>query len=263
MSKPVPFCWYELMTSDADAASGFYHAVTGWKVDTPQAGSAMDYRMIEAADGATIGGVLGLTAAMQAGGARPGWLPYLAVPDIDAGLSAMLADGARTIMPRTDIPQGSFALLADPQGAPFYVMQPRPPEGQPDARSEAFKADGVGHARWNELATSDATAAKGFYARHFGFEFNNVMPMGEAGDYAFIDFDGVALGAIMPVMDPARPSAWLIYFGVASVTSAKAAIEQAGGTVMMGPHEVPGGDWIVVAADPQGATFGVVGPKGE
>ncbi len=64
-------------------------------------------------------------------------------------------------------------------------------------------------------------------------------------------------------MDPARPPAWLIYFGVASVTSANAAIEQVGGIVMMGPHEVPGGDWIVVAADPQGATFGVVGPKGE
>jgi predicted enzyme related to lactoylglutathione lyase len=29
-----------------------------------------------------------------------------------------------------------------------------------------------------------------------------------------------------------------------------------------GPHQVPGGDWVVIAADPQGATFGVVGPQG-
>jgi predicted enzyme related to lactoylglutathione lyase len=28
-------------------------------------------------------------------------------------------------------------------------------------------------------------------------------------------------------------------------------------------HQVPGGDWVVIATDPQGARFGIVGPKGE
>lgn len=263
MSGPVPFCWYELMTSDSAEATAFYKAVVGWTIHPREAGSAMDYRMIEATDGDMIGGVLGLTEAMQQSGARPSWIPYLAVADIDAGLAAIEADGGRTMMPRTDIAEGSFALVSDPQGAPFYLMQPRPPEDRLGAPSPAFKADGVGHARWNELATSNPDAAKAFYARHFGFAFNNAMPMGEAGEYAFIDFDDTALGAIMPILDPARKPSWLIYFGVASVVAAKAAIEQSGGTVLMGPHEVPGGDWIVVATDPQGASFGVVGPKGD
>jgi predicted enzyme related to lactoylglutathione lyase len=55
---------------------------------------------------------------------------------------------------------------------------------------------------------------------------------------------------------------WLFYFGVPSIVEAKARVEQGGGQVMMGPMEVPGGDWIVIGLDPQGAAFGLVGPKG-
>lgn len=263
MSRAVPFCWYELMTSDAQGAATFYGKVIGWRVSAPAEGSAMDYRMIQREDGGLTGGVLQLTEHMLAGGARPAWVPYLAVADIDAGLTAVQADGATALMPVTRIAEGSFAMVADPQGAVFYLMQPQPPADRPDAQSHAFDTDGVQHVRWNELATSDPGAAKVFYARHFGFAFNNAMPMGDAGEYAFIDFDGMVLGAVMPIMDAGRAPSWLAYFGVPSVTAAHAAISEAGGTVLMPPHEVPGGSWIVVATDPQGAPFGVVGPKGD
>jgi predicted enzyme related to lactoylglutathione lyase len=56
---------------------------------------------------------------------------------------------------------------------------------------------------------------------------------------------------------------WLFYFGVKSVLAAHRAILAGGGRVMREPHEVPGGGWIVMAADPQGAVFGITGPKGE
>lgn len=259
MSRPVPFCWYELMTTDASSAADFYGKVIGWSVSAPDPSSLMDYRMIVRSDGGPTGGLLPLTAQMQAGGARPAWVPYLAVADFAAGLAALEADGAQVLMPRTDIAEGSFAMLTDPQGAAFYLMQPRPPEGSPDGQSHAFKADGVQHARWNELATSGPAAAKAFYARHFDFEFNTFMPMGPAGNYDFIDFDGQQVGAVMPLMDPARPPSWLTYFGVASASAAKAAIVAAGGTVLMGPHQVPTGNWVVAATDPQGAAFGIVG----
>jgi uncharacterized protein len=263
VSRPVPFCWYELMTSNLAAASAFYGKVIGWHLSQPDPQSPMDYRMILRSDGGATGGALQLTEQMRSGGARPAWVPYLAVADIEAGLAALQSDGCTVLMGRTDIAEGSFAMVTDPQGAPFYLMQPRPPADRLDAQSDAFKADGIQHVRWNELSTSDPEAAKAFYAKHFGFEFNSAMPMGELGEYAFIDFDGQQLGAIMPQMDKAHPPSWLVYFGVGSTMAAKAAIEASGGTVMMGPHEVPGGDWIVVATDPGGAVFGVVGPKGE
>ncbi len=54
---------------------------------------------------------------------------------------------------------------------------------------------------------------------------------------------------------------WNYYFNVPSIDAAKAAAEAAGGTVMMGPHEIPGGMFILLGADPQGAAWALVGPK--
>ena len=56
-------------------------------------------------------------------------------------------------------------------------------------------------------------------------------------------------------------SAWSHYFRVADIEAAKATAEAAGGTIMMGPMEVPGGDWIIQGMDPQGAFFALVGAK--
>jgi uncharacterized protein len=87
------------------------------------------------------------------------------------------------------------------------------------------------------------------------------MNMGPMGDYCFIDHHGARLGAMMQRQDERQPAVWLFYFGVPSVDAAKTAIEANGGTVLMGPHEVPTGEWIVIATDPAGAGFGIAGPK--
>ena len=89
MTRPVPFCWYELMTSDADAAAAFYGQVVGWTLALPDPQSPLDYRMILRSDGGANGGVLQFTDAMRQGGARPAWVPYLAVAEIDAALMAV------------------------------------------------------------------------------------------------------------------------------------------------------------------------------
>ncbi|OYW16108.1 MAG: glyoxalase [Novosphingobium sp. 12-64-8] len=262
-NPPGSFIWYELMTTDADAAGAFYNAVVGWTFSGREPGSPVDYRMIGRSDGGMNGGVLSLTAEMQQQGARPGWFAYLHVADVDAAVAAIQADGGKVLMPKTTIEVGSFAFVTDPQGVPFYVMSPIPPADKPDATSDVFSPDEPQHVRWNELGSPDLAAAKAFYAKHFGFEFNNVMPMGPMGDYCFIDHHGQALGAIMQQQNTGQPAMWLPYFGVPSTMAAKVAIEASGGTVLSGPHEVPGEDWVVVASDPQGAVFGVVGPKGE
>jgi predicted enzyme related to lactoylglutathione lyase len=93
MSATGSFIWYELMTSDATAAAKFYGAVVGWKIadrsDPP--GGDMDYRMINRGDGGYNGGVLSLTSDMVQHGARPAWLGYLHVADVDAAVK-MAAD---------------------------------------------------------------------------------------------------------------------------------------------------------------------------
>lgn len=263
-NPPGSFIWYELLTPDASGAAAFYGAVVGWKIadhGSAQPGG-IDYRMIVRNDGGNAGGVMSLTAAMQQHGARPTWLGYLHVQDVDAAVSAIEADGGRTLMPKMALPVGEIAMLADPMGAPFYVMKPVPPAAKPDATSDVFDPAAAQRVRWNELASSDLARAKAFYARHFGFQFNEVMSMGAMGDYCFIDHGGVRLDAIMQKPAESPISGWLFYFGVDSVMAAKRAIEAGGGKILMGPHEVPGHDWIIVATDPQGAPFGVVGPQG-
>ena len=165
-------------------------------------------------------------------------------------------------MPPMDLPVGRIAMVLDPQGVPIYLMTPVPPEGQANAGSDVFDPVKPQHIRWNELASPDQDASMAFYARHFGFTFDEKMSMGEMGDYCFIGHHGQTLGAIMRRQSDQQPALWLFYIGVPSIAAARQAVEAHGGQVIMGPHEVPGGDWIIVGIDPQGAGFGLVGPKG-
>ena len=90
-----------------------------------------------------------------------------------------------------------------------------------------------------------------------------VMPMGEIGDYQFIEHDGRTIGAIMTRPPAGPPPSWTFYFGVPDIEAAATAINEAGGAIMHGPAEIPGGRYIIVASDPQGAGFGLVGPRAE
>jgi uncharacterized protein len=267
LSNPVgSFIWYELMTSDADAAAKFYGSVIGWSMGARSGSSpsGKDYRMIGRSDGGFEGGVLALTSDMVSHGARPTWLGYLHVSDVDASVRAITADGGKLLMPAMDLPVGKIAMMADPMGSVFYVMTPFPPADKPSSRSDVFDPSAKQRVNWNELASPDLARAKAFYASHFGFEFKETMNMGAMGDYCFISHDGVPrIGAIMQAPKDAPSHAWLFYFGVDSIAAVKKAIESSGGKILHGPHEVPGGRWIIIATDPQGGTFGVVGPQGD
>ena len=261
MNPASNFIWYELMTSDPAGAAAFYGAVTGWTISSqpdPQAGD-MDYRMIGRSDGGNAGGVLALNADMLAGGARPGWLGYLEVADVDASIAAIEADGGALHMPAADLPVGRIAMVSDPQGAPFYIMDPIPPAGMKKSESDVFSVSEAQHVRWNELATSDPDAAIAFYKKHFGWGQEGEMDMGEMGAYRFIQRGDVMIGAVMPLGMPVP--AWSFYIGVDDIDRAHAAVTANGGTVTNEPMEIPGGEFAMNAIDPQGAHFGLVGPR--
>jgi predicted enzyme related to lactoylglutathione lyase len=252
------YIWYELMTPDAEGSKAFYDAVIGWTIGEGVA-EYNGYRMIGRADGGSAGGVLPLSAEMQRHGARPTWLGYIHVADVDRSLAAIEGAGGKALMPPMDIPGvGRTALLTDPQGAPFYIMAPIPPEGRENEPSDVFSADHNGGCSWNELSTSDPGAARRFYGEQFGWSSDEFMDMGEHGEYRFIDNQGLRLGAISPLMD-SEQTHWRFYFRVPSIAKARDDVEANGGKVVMGPMEVPGGDHIVVGIDPQGAEFALVG----
>ena len=254
-------CWYELGTTDPAAAGRFYAEVLGWAVsDSGMEG--MVYLLARAGEEM----VAGLTSnAGQAGAPPPNWLTYFAADDCDATAAAAEAAGGRVLVAPADIPgTGRFAVVADPQGAVFGLLEPdmsRMTEAQRKKAltTGAFDPDKTGHGAWNELMSSDPAAAEGFYAGLFGWTKARTLDMGEAGTYRILSHKGRDIGAVMGMGNAPVP-AWLPYFGADPVRAAMARIEAAGGTVHHGPHEVPGGMHIAVATDPQGAWFAVVGP---
>jgi predicted enzyme related to lactoylglutathione lyase len=140
-------------------------------------------------------------------------------------------------------------------------MRPTPPEGQAHAVSDVFSVDQPQHVRWNELMTSDPTGAAGFYRRHLGRKQEGSIPMGPLGDYQFIQHGELGIGAIMRLMQAASRPQWTCYVGVADIDSAFAAVEAGGGKVLAGPSQIPGSEYSLTAVDPQGASFGLVGPR--
>jgi predicted enzyme related to lactoylglutathione lyase len=253
------FIWYELMTPDPEGSKTFYDAVVGWTIGEEGPPEYNGYRMIGRSDGGHAGGVLPLTAEMQQHGARPTWLGYIHVPDVDEKVAAIEAAGGKTWMAAMDIPNvGRVALLSDPQGAPFYVMKPIPPADDPNAVSDVFSPEAEQRVGWNELQTTDVDAARRFYGEQFGWDSSDFMDMGEMGQYRFFDHHGVRLGAAFNA-NGGPPARWRFYLRVPSVAAAKAVIEQKGGTVHMGPMQVPTGDYVLVGSDPQGAEFALVG----
>jgi predicted enzyme related to lactoylglutathione lyase len=248
--------WYELITADPDAAQAFYEKVVGWSA-VPFANDTLvdagGYTVFNAPDGQ---GVAGLMKAPEPG-PRPGWYGYIGVDDVDAAAAKITAAGGTVHMPPTTLEGvGRMAMVADPQGVTFYVMKGASPEA-----STAFKRMAPGHGEWNELQTSDDAAALAFYADQFGWAKDGAMPMGEMGDYSFLSHDGGMIGAVMKAPPGVTPG-WSYFFRVGSIEDAKGRIEAGGGTIVQGPMEVPGGDWVIYASDPQGAAFGVVGTKG-
>jgi len=247
--------WYELMTSDPDAAQAFYTDVIGWTVGTfPSSPDApADYRIFSALDGEGVGGMM----KSPEGGPPPGWFSYIGVDDVDAAAKKIADAGGSIHMPPTDLEGvGRMAMVADPQGVIFYVMKGSSPEG-----STSYKRMAPGHAEWNELLAADDAAALAFYGDQFGWTKDGAMPMGEMGDYSFISHDGGVIGGVMKAPPGERPR-WNYFFRVGGIEAAKGRIEAGGGQIVQGPIEVPGGDWVIYATDPQGAKFGVVGSKG-
>ena len=255
------FIWYELITPDPDASKAFYDAVVGWDIEARPSGE-MDYRMITIPGGDNAGGVLRLTPEMESNGARPVWLGYLAVDDVDAMVASVEHAGGKALMPANDMPGvGRIAMIADPQGAPIYIMKPTPPPGSEGDASTVFSADDPMHVRWNELATSDPDSAINFYKRHFGWHQEGDMDMGPMGTYRFLQHGGIGIGAVMPRMPQMPVSLWGYYFGVDDIDRAAKAVTDGGGTILMGPMEIPGGEFSLNAMDPQQASFGLVGPR--
>lgn len=250
-------CWYELTTGKGSlgAAGNFYGEVFGWGIrDAGMEG--FDYHLATS-DADMVAGLMEMPD--DAGGMPPFWMIYFGVDDADKAAADIAAAGGRVHRAPADIPgTGRFAVVGDPQGAGFGILQPEPMPG--GGAGNAFDQQKSGHGNWNELMTTDPEGAFGFYSGLFGWAKSRAVEMGAMGTYQLVSHEGTDIGAMMGLGNSPMP-AWLPYFGTKGVKEAIARIEASGGRLAHGPMEVPGGAFIAVAQDPQGAWFAVVGPE--
>jgi predicted enzyme related to lactoylglutathione lyase len=247
--------WSELMTTDTKAAEAFYDNVVGWTSE-PFANSAMPYTAFKRSGDVAVAGLLARPEGMNM---PTFWAMYVAVPKLEDAVAQINSLGGSELSGIIEVPTvGRMQMLKDPQGAAFYIIQPEPREPAPDVEPA------VGEASWLELMTTDAPAAMRFYQQLFGWQPSEAMDMGEMGTYQMFNRGDRMIGGMMnkpPAMAEVPPN-WAIYFRVPEINAATERIKAAGGTVLNGPMEVPGGDWIVNAMDPQGATFALHAKKG-
>ncbi|MEU6065367.1 MULTISPECIES: VOC family protein [Streptomyces] len=107
---------------------------------------------------------------------------------------------------------------------------------------------------WTELGTNDLEGAKRFYTDLFGWR-PETDPRQEAGGYTVAHMGDAAVAALTPLYQESQPVAWNVSFAVADADTAARQVEEAGGTVVLGPMDVFDVGRFAVALDPTGAAF--------
>ncbi len=218
-----PFVWYELMADDVAAAKAFYASVVRWNTqDVPMPG--MTYTLLR-------------------------------VGDADGAAARVQRLGGDILGPSIDIPTvGRFATVTDPEGALFNLFNPAK-GGQRVVSCEP------GHVGWHELHTIDWPQAFELYTDMFGWAKGDALDMGGMGIYQLFKIGGVAMGGMFNSPGAQASRFRLYYFNVDDIDAAAKRVTDGGGTIAHGPSQVPGGNWILQAADPQGAVFALTGQR--
>ncbi len=250
------FVWYELTTTDMDAAKAFYAEVIGWSTrDASMPGMA--YTLFTAGE-ASVSGVTELPDDATTTGAMPRWIGYVGADDVAATANRIKRLGGAVHIPPTDVPNISrFAVVADPQMATFALFKWLTPGQQQPA------APGVpGGVGWHELLATDWAKAFAFYAELFGWQ--KVAADVDATDtYQLFSAGGQTIGGMFTKPPMVPMPFWLYYFNVADIGAAAERVKAGGGRILEGPVEVSGGRRIARCTDPQGAMFALTATRSD
>jgi predicted enzyme related to lactoylglutathione lyase len=248
---PGMFCWFELGTSDAEAAKKFYGELFGWTANDMPAGPDMIYTMLQR-DEKDVGALYQLTEEHKSKGVPPHWLPYICVASADESAAKATELGGTVAMGPIDVfDAGRMAVVADPTGAVFAIWQPASSIGA-KLRDEPYTLC------WNELWTSDTTKAVEFYTKLFGW----ATKLGDMGPMVYTELmnDGKPIGGMLPITPEMGevPPHWLGYIRVedCDVTADKA--KTLGADIKLPPTDIPNVGRFAVIQDPQGATFAII-----
>ncbi|MCZ0734333.1 hypothetical protein [Phreatobacter sp. AB_2022a] len=203
------------------------------------------------ADDREVSGVPPLPDTFRSCCAPPRWAGSVEAEAVDANVDAVSPGAGAAHLPPTDIPGiGRFAMVGSPQGGGFALFTPQV------RHSARHPADGTGHVGGHELCSADWQSAPAFYGPSAG-----TRAMRSISDRS------APISCSRPAMcrSPAcSTSLTAIARRSGSISTSPAStrarrLKEAGGQVLNGPLQVPGGDRIVQLRNPQGAMFALGG----
>ena len=238
----------ELVTPDLAAAKQFYGKLFGWTFQDYVQRDAMFSQA--SLNGQVVGGI---HQRPLPEGRRPGWISFIATSDLAQTATLATQNGARVLLsPRPFANLGQEAVLADPQGAVFGILQSN--SGDPPDLLVA-----PGDWIWSSLITTDPGTDAAFYKVVFGYDVFD-LPEPQDARHLILASDKYARASVNPIPSAwtgAKPR-WLNYIRVDDATAMSAKVTALGGRVVQPPHIDRQGGKIAVVADPAGALFGLM-----
>ena len=227
--------WFNLATEDVARAANFYSALFGWRtVVTPSGG-----RICLVGD-VPIGGISSISEN-DPDADESQWIPGILVDEVTASRAAAVQLGAKVEIDVTTEPEwGTFALITDPEGAPFIVAT---------LERNIGGLTTAGTWVWADLWAKDTAKAAAFYGQVLGFETD-----GPAEALYFTARD-TAEASLIQITDDEIEQSWAPYIGVASLEETLQQAEALGGEVLLKPDTEFREGKAALVADPTGAAF--------
>ena len=235
------FIWCDLSTFRPDVTKPFYTELFGWAYEGLTQPDGTAYDVAGTAHGASAA-IYQMPLKFIEIGMPSFWMPYIDVEDINAACETALSLGGRVeIGPISWGDFGQVALLRDPLGAGFTVMQ----GGMLDTSAITPTS---GHAMAFALYVSDADAVSDFYNALFGW---SLTPQATAASFNVMSKTGAQVAELhqMPDEERGKEQFWSIQFATEDLAGSKATLLAQGGEVVFE------GEGTLLARDPDGGAF--------
>lgn len=247
------FCWAEVAAIDGRAARRFYTGLFGWTPRDLDTGRGWTYTVFET-DQEAIAGLYEIGSVQRAKGATPAWHAYVLVDDVEAAVLRVLDLGGGVLTPPIEVSEiGLMAVARDPQGAVFCLWQ----EPSTTAASTITETR-LNRICWNDLLTSDPSAAAAFYGDLFGW---TAVPRtdgdGEAVDFLLNGLPVAGMQRIRPA-DDGVTRGWVVAIAVADIDFSLRRAVRLGGRVIAKPVDRIGLGRIAFLGDPDTAPLAIL-----
>ena len=238
---PGTFIGADLITEDAEAASGFYADLFGWDVEKVEDGG---YRINH--KGRLIGSISQIDGSQDVD--RSFWLVALAVNDLKQSMRSAGENNATVYEKITKVNDlGRYAVIGDAEKAPVMFIQ--------SGKTPIGGTEGPGAWVWAELWTDDIEKAATFYADVVGIGHDTTDRGGE--DYHLFTSQGKPRAGIVkiPVELERVDPGWAPYVGITDIAATLAKAKKLGGRVILGETEHPAAGSVALILDPVGAAL--------